>query len=106
MRRALARELTNCQKNGTPDSLVPILFQESASLETAIETAAVTVLEARKGVDAAAERLLGRYAPNTGLEEFIAACKANCTGNLHWSLLTGRYGLNLTDVKTHSVVVL
>lgn len=24
---------------------------------------------------------------------FVEACRHNCTGNLHWSLRTGRYGL-------------
>ena len=115
------------QKNDTPDSLVPLLYRSTSSLDTAVEKATATIAKARQDFDVAASRLWVRYGPDADVHQFISACRANCTGNLHWryvrltnvakslifvnadtsrSLLTGRYGLGLQDVQAQTVVVL
>jgi hypothetical protein len=51
-----------------------------------------------KDFDAAADRLSVRYAgedevTRKAIEDFVMGCRYYCTGNLSWSMSTGRYGV-------------
>lgn len=63
----------------------------------------VEIIEnAVKDFDCAAESLARKFSDDkelmSRLETYIRACRFNCTGNLNWSLQTGRYG-----VSQHSI---
>lgn len=63
----------------------------------------VEIIEnAVKEFDCAAESLARKLSDDEELmprlETYIRACRLNCTGNLNWSLQTGRYG-----VSQHSI---
>lgn len=38
------------------------------------------------------------------LETYIRVCRHNCTGNLNWSLQTGRYGVSQESISAGEMV--
>ncbi|KAL2797260.1 terpenoid synthase [Aspergillus keveii] len=95
---------------GSAESLVPILCAELGSAQEAADQVMETVRLAVFEFDLAAKRLLARYGRDTShrLEAFIAGCRYYCTGNLTWSMSTGRYGVHQelgTDRITISLAV-
>jgi hypothetical protein len=57
-----------------------------------------TIENAVKDFDCAADALTRKYSDDKELmprlQTYIRACQFNCTGNLNWSLQTGRYGVS------------
>ncbi|KAI8293167.1 hypothetical protein K4K59_005890 [Colletotrichum sp. SAR11_240] len=82
----------------TVDSIVPLLFREFGSLDLAVSMVVETIEKAVEDFDYAAYILTERYSGDeslTGnLKTYLNACRLNCTGNLNWSLQTGRYGVS------------
>ncbi|KAF4831147.1 Pristinol synthase [Colletotrichum tropicale] len=82
----------------TVDSIVPLLFREFGSLGLAVSMVVETIEKAVEDFDYAAYILTERYSGDKSLignlKTYINACRLNCTGNLNWSLQTGRYGVS------------
>ncbi|KAI6781733.1 Microbial Terpene synthase-like protein [Emericellopsis cladophorae] len=85
------------------DTLVPLLADRLGSPQASIDCSSQIVEESVKRLDAASERLLARYAHDektrADLGKFIEGCQYACTANLNWSMVSGRYRLNLTTMK-------
>jgi hypothetical protein len=82
---------------GQTDSLIPLLSLELGSVQAALDDASRMMQNSVESIDKAAESLLARYAHDasmyTNLQKYIEGCKYACTGNLNWSLVSGRYRL-------------
>ncbi|KAF5516045.1 Presilphiperfolan-8-beta-ol synthase [Colletotrichum siamense] len=80
------------------DSIVPLLFRQFGSLDLAVSMVVETIEKAVEDFDYAAYILTERYSGDESLignlKTYINACRLNCTGNLNWSLQTGRYGVS------------
>jgi hypothetical protein len=77
------------QAQSQVDSIVPLLFLRSGSIQTAIDEAAHMASSAIDRLDAAERNILGRY--SSAAEEtqeqirmHIKTCKLACTANLNW----------------------
>ncbi|KAI1097855.1 isoprenoid synthase domain-containing protein [Jackrogersella minutella] len=85
------------------DSLIPLLFIEHKSVQTAVDRAVHIVQSAIKRLDATEADILKSYASNPKLykdiSQFIEGCKYAVTGNLNWSLGSKRYGLDCQSMK-------
>ncbi|KAI1734371.1 isoprenoid synthase domain-containing protein [Xylaria scruposa] len=85
------------------DTLVPILFLEHGSLQTAIDRVISMVQSSMKRLDCAEKELLRCYASSAtltrDLQLFIRNCKHTCTGNLNWTLQSKRYNLNVDSTS-------
>ncbi|KAF2180110.1 terpenoid synthase [Zopfia rhizophila CBS 207.26] len=81
----------------TVDSLVPLLYQRFGNLKLSVTLMVDAVEKAVQNFDKTADKLLKKYSGDKKisqkLEAFIEASQYNCTGNLTWSLQTGRYGV-------------
>lgn len=71
---------------GTPDSLIPILWQQKKDLQTAINEAYELLKQCRLRFDKAEWALLSHPGnlPHLSRNRYIQMCKTNCTGNLNW----------------------
>ncbi|OOG00946.1 hypothetical protein ASPCADRAFT_125951 [Aspergillus carbonarius ITEM 5010] len=81
---------------GSAESLVPILYAELGSAQKAADQVLQIITLSIAEFDQTAERLVARHGGKSveiarELEMFIAGCRYYCTGNLTWSLSTGRY---------------
>jgi len=80
------------------DGLVPLLYHKLGDMDLVASSIVGDVEEAIRTFELTAEILLNKYAHDDKialrLHGFIEQCKYNCTGNLHWSLRTGRYGIS------------
>ncbi|KAG9252051.1 isoprenoid synthase domain-containing protein [Emericellopsis atlantica] len=85
------------------DTLIPLLADRLGSPQASIDRSSQIVEESVERLDAASERLLARYAHDektqADLGKFIEGCQYACTANLNWSMVSGRYRLNLTTMK-------
>ena len=85
------------------DGLVPLLFHELGDMNLVASTIVRDIEEAIRTFELTAEILLSKYAHDekiaSKLSAFIEQCKYNCTGNLHWSLRTGRYGISQESME-------
>ncbi|ORX95690.1 isoprenoid synthase domain-containing protein, partial [Clohesyomyces aquaticus] len=81
----------------TVDSLVPLLYRKFGNLDLAVSLIVEAVQKAVQNFDRVAERLTNKYSADekiaVKLRAHIDANRYNCTGNLYWSLRTGRYGV-------------
>ncbi|KAF2467746.1 terpenoid synthase [Lindgomyces ingoldianus] len=81
----------------TVDSLVPLLYHRFGNLQLAVSLIVEAVEKAVQNFDSTAETLMRRYSADEKiarkLKAHIEANQYNCTGNLFWSLRTGRYGV-------------
>lgn len=81
---------------------MPLLYHKHGKLDLAVSLVVETIENAVKDFDCAAEALARKFSGDKDLmprlEIYIRACRLNCTGNLNWSLQTGRYG-----VSQHSI---
>ncbi|KAI0532335.1 terpenoid synthase [Xylaria digitata] len=86
------------------DSLIPLLFLKCGSVQTALDQI-LRELSGSIGRFEAAERdILSRYSAATAetqekIRHHVEACKMACTGNLDWSIVSGRYGIHSTSMK-------
>lgn len=69
----------------------------------------VEIIEnAIKDFDCAAESLMTKFSDDkelmARLGTYIRACRHNCTGNLNWSLQTGRYGVSQESISAGETV--
>lgn len=71
---------------GTPDSIIPILWQQSGSLQMAVDKAYKLLKEARSLFDASEQRLFSNLPgfPLSRKKQYAEMCKTNCTGNVNW----------------------
>lgn len=77
------------QAADTTESLVPILYEKLRCAQSAADEIVTSVRGTVKDFDAAAQRLLQRFAKdpdvdNSALQNFIDGCRYYCTGNLAW----------------------
>jgi hypothetical protein len=95
---------------GQVDSILPVLFTEHGSMEAAMQTATNIIAQAIRSVDDAAERILQRHETDDNLHRdltaFIDSCKYACTGNLSWSLVSGRFRICQTTTKGGLLITL
>lgn len=95
---------------GQVDSILPVLFAEHGSMDAAMSIAASLIVQSIRSVDVAAERLLQRHGKDLvlqhNLEDFIDSCKYACTGNLNWSLVSGRFQICQTTTQGGILVTL
>jgi hypothetical protein len=81
---------------------VPLLYQRFGNLKLAVTLIVEAVEKAVRNFDRTAELLRKRYAGDekisARLDAFIEASQFNCTGNLYWSLRTGRYGVSQKSI--------
>ncbi|KAJ5612617.1 terpenoid synthase [Penicillium lagena] len=93
---------------GSAESLVPILFAELGSAQKAVDQVMHTIRLTIKEFDISAKRLRMRHSNNREvaqmLDSFILGCKYYCTGNLSWSMSTGRYGV-YQDLESEDIVI-
>ncbi|KAL0778598.1 hypothetical protein CaCOL14_004856 [Colletotrichum acutatum] len=84
------------------ESIVPLLFRETESLNVAVSVVIETIGKAITEFNHAAACLMAKFADDetlaSNIKAFIDGCKYICTGNLTWSFQTGRYG-----VSQHSI---
>ncbi|KAJ0154480.1 hypothetical protein CTA2_12990 [Colletotrichum tanaceti] len=80
------------------ESIVPLLYNNVGSLAAAVAMVVGIIEKSIEEFDGAAALLLGKFADDEALvadlKVYIDACRLNCTGNLNWSLRTGRYGVS------------
>ncbi|KAH8700035.1 isoprenoid synthase domain-containing protein [Phaeosphaeriaceae sp. PMI808] len=81
---------------GQVDSILPVLYAEHGSMNAAMRIAASLIVQSIRSVDDAAERLLQRHR-----KDLYA-----CTGNLNWSLVSGRFQICQTTTKGGLLVTL
>ncbi|RAK99749.1 terpene synthase family protein [Aspergillus ibericus CBS 121593] len=95
---------------GGAESLVPILYAKYGSVQKAVDHIVAGIRHTITELDATAKRLRIRYSTDLdvlkGLEIFIDGCKYYCTGNLTWSLSTGRYGVHQESEPDNVIIVL
>ncbi|TQN63795.1 (+)-eremophilene synthase [Colletotrichum shisoi] len=80
------------------ESIVPLLYSNVGSLAASVSMVIEIIEKSIKEFDSAAVLLLSKFADDealvSDLEIYTDACRLNCTGNLNWSLQTGRYGVS------------
>ena len=95
---------------GQIDSILPILFAKHGSMDAAMSIAASLIVQSIRSLDIAAERLLQQHGKDLvsrrDLRAFINSCKYACTGNLNWSLVSGRFQICQTTTKDGILVTL
>lgn len=95
---------------GQVDSILPVLYVEHGSMSIAMSIATGVIKRAVENLDAAADRLLERHGQTPTLRKdlvkFIDTCKYACTGNLSWSLVSGRFRICQKTTKGGFVVTL
>ncbi|KAK1726378.1 uncharacterized protein BDZ83DRAFT_650548 [Colletotrichum acutatum] len=101
--RRLSPELPSTAKaQQIIESIVPLLFRETESLNVAVSVVIETIGKAITEFNHAAACLMAKFADDetlaSNIKAFIDGCKYICTGNLTWSFQTGRYG-----VSQHSI---
>ena len=78
-------------------SLLPLLYANAGSLQCAVDEIVAAVKTAAEDFDTIAERLRKKCGNDAALlqdlEVFMNSCRYNCTGNVGWSLMTRRYGM-------------
>jgi hypothetical protein len=88
---------------GQAHSLIPLLAVELGSVQAALDTASQMLQDSIKSVDAAADSLLARHAHDgalcANLQRYIEGCKYACTGNVNWSVVSGRYRLGCNSLQ-------
>ncbi|KAF1985431.1 terpenoid synthase [Aulographum hederae CBS 113979] len=90
-------------KDDTVDSIVPLVFHalELPDAQPAVDYTIQSLKLSAVAVERSTRALLAQYRgtpEENNIQAFIDACKYNCTGNLYWSLLNGRYGICHSDV--------
>ncbi|KAI3550444.1 hypothetical protein CABS01_13506 [Colletotrichum abscissum] len=87
----------------TVESIVPLLFRETESLDVAVSMVTEMIHKAITEFNHAAECLMAKFSDDetlaANLKTYIDGCKYICTGNLTWSLQTGRYGLSQHSIS-------
>lgn len=80
------------------DGLVPLLYHKLGDMNLVASSIVHNIEEAIQIFDLNADILLNKHAEDekisSRLHGFIKQCRYNCTGNLYWSLRTGRYGIS------------
>lgn len=91
----MTAKLCSLQSKGEVDSLAPLLFHKNKDLEITVTYIVQAIRDAIRDFDLLASELIQRYdnGERTAVATFVEACRHTCTGNLHWSLRTGRYGI-------------
>lgn len=101
-------DVYSCRKEVSQNilGLLPLLYAQSGSLQTAVDTAVASIRAAAEHLEACAQELremVNRMEEDGSfldeglsceMERVIQACKDFCVGNIVWSLTTGRYGMN------------
>ena len=92
------------------DSLVPLLYRETNNLDISVSLVVDTIKKAVGTFDRTAGLLRSKYAEDLEIElrlrAHIEANQFNCTGNLFWSLRTGRYGVNAQTMTSGVTIAL
>jgi hypothetical protein len=95
---------------GQVDSILPILFARHGSMDAALSISVDLIVQSIRSIDNSAERLLQQYGKDLilrrDLRAFIDSCKYACTGNLSWSLVSGRFQICQTTTKGGILVTL
>ena len=90
------------------DSLVPILYHHYGDMDMVVSKVVAMVEKEVQAFDRTAEKLLEKYIDDADisatLRALIDTCRYNCTGNLYWSLRTGRYGIGQQSMAEGTVI--
>jgi hypothetical protein len=91
-------------RRGAIDSLIPIYLHKVGDLQTAVDIVVAFLAGEIKAMDEAALSLFKRYETadeylKRQVKDYVDGCKHYTTGNLTWSLETGRYGVECVDGK-------
>ena len=90
------------KQQDTVDSLVPLLYHKVSNLKLSVSLIVEAVEKAIQNFDRTAEKLRKKYSGDEKIAQrlnaHIEASQMNCTGNLHWSLRTGRYGVSQRSI--------
>jgi hypothetical protein len=91
-------------------SLVPLLFSASGGdLQATVNAIVGAVRASIDSFDESAARLRAKCGQDIDtlrmLDEYLECCRLNCTGNLGWSLVTGRYGMEKTGIDDGSCLL-
>ncbi|GAP93173.2 putative terpene synthase metal binding domain protein [Rosellinia necatrix] len=96
--------------NSQIDSLIPLLFIQVGSVQKAIDRAAEMTTSAVQRFERAERDIKIRYGADpvllSNLTRFIDGCKYACTGNMNWSLTSGRYKLGVKHLNESITLVL
>ncbi|KAF2235443.1 terpenoid synthase [Viridothelium virens] len=88
---------------GQIDSLIPLLYLECQDVQKAVDQTTSMVEEAVYSFHESAERLLTLAGMDKALREMlqkmIDGCQYACTGNLAWSITSGRYLLDCQSLE-------
>jgi len=85
---------------GQVDTIVPLLYVRHGDLDRAVKEAVNIMVDSIKTMDEATEVLYERYKDSPEFENMkkvVDACKLSCTGNLAWSLRSGRFKVFLPN---------
>jgi hypothetical protein len=81
-------KLSVLQEQGQVDSLIPLLLQDTISVQQAIDHACDILKSSIQRFDLAEKHILEQYSTKPGLQNdlqsFIDSCKHACTANLNW----------------------
>ncbi|KAK5701525.1 hypothetical protein LTR97_004340 [Elasticomyces elasticus] len=91
-----------CQQNGTVHNALIILFSMTGDADLSVQLAMEWLKGMLVAFDVAAFRLLDSASGLTAnekasIEKIVQGCRYQCTGNVTWSLVTPRYGLEGDD---------
>lgn len=91
-------------RRGAIDSLIPIYLHKVGNLQTAVEMVVAFLVDEINGMDEAALSLFKCYEIadedlKKQVKNYVDGCKHYMTGNMAWSLETGRYGVECVDGK-------
>ena len=91
-------------------SLLPLLYANTGSLQSAVDEIVAAVRTSAEDFDIIAERLRKKCKNDAALlqdlEVFMNSCRYNCTGNVGWSLMTGRYGMEQCEQYGEGLLLL
>ncbi|KAH6662813.1 isoprenoid synthase domain-containing protein [Halenospora varia] len=92
------------------DTLIPLLTERHGSAQTAIDVAFKLLCASVESFERVSKRFLARHAGDKELseklEKFVDGCRYACTGNLNWSLGSGRYLLGAKTTENGVKVTL
>ncbi|MCJ1312340.1 hypothetical protein MMC25_006014 [Agyrium rufum] len=90
--------------NGSVESLIPLLYASSGDVQVAMNQTTLFLIASIREFDETAKLLyrsnyVSRAVDEKLLTKFIDGCRFYCTGNLTWSLSTGRYRIHQEDLS-------
>lgn len=116
---ALTNDVFSCQKelaDGDVDSLIPVLWLETGSVQKAVDSAMELLYAARYRFDNIEREILGilKRLKTNGIssieyerrvKEFIEMSKMMAAGHVDWSMKSKRYGLDKMSLSARTIML-